>query len=199
MIKILIRLVIELSLILKLNRFKNKFKKINIMKRISIILALLIFPFLTNAQDFIDQLIEKYQGKRGFTTVVVNKNLFDIAVAMDDDEDLLKMKDMIDNIRIIAMEDYTNSENINFYKEIIAQVDTKSYQELMTVKEYDNDVVFYVKYVGKDIEELLLIAGGKDENAVISIKGKIILKEMASLSKSIHMKGFEHLNELENY
>jgi len=169
------------------------------MKRISIIIALLIFPFLTNAQDFVDQLIGKYQGKKGFTTVVVNKNLFDIVAAMDEnDEDLQQMKGMIDNIRIIAMEDDLNPKNINFYQEIINQVDTKSYQELMTVKETDNDVVFYVKYMGNDIEELLLIAGGNDENAVISIKGKINLKEIASLSKSVHMKGFEHLDELEN-
>ena len=169
------------------------------MKRISIFIALLIFPFLTNAQDFVDQLIGKYQGKKGFTTVVVNKNLFDIVAAMDEnDEDLQQMKGMIDNIRIIAMADDLNPENINFYQEIINQVDTKSYQELMTVKETDNDVVFYVKYIGNDIEELLLIAGGNDENAVISIKGKINLKEIASLSKSIHMKGFEHLDELEN-
>ena len=169
------------------------------MKRISIFIALLIFPFLTNAQDFVDQLIGKYQGKKGFTTVVVNKNLFDIVAAMDEnDEDLQQMKGMIDNIRIIAMADDLNPENINFYQEIINQVDTKSYQELMTVKETDNDVVFYVKYMGNDIEELLLIAGGNDENAVISIKGKINLKEIASLSKSVHMKGFEHLDELEN-
>lgn len=169
------------------------------MKRISIIIAILIFPFLTNAQDFVDQLIGKYQGKKGFTTVVVNKNLFDIVAAMEEnDEDLQQMKGMIDNIRIIAMEDDLNPENINFYQEIINQVDTKSYQELMTVKETDNDVVFYAKYAGNDIEELLLIAGGKDENAVISIKGKINLKEMASLSKSVHMKGFEHLEALEN-
>ena len=169
------------------------------MKRISIIIALLIFPFLINAQDFVDQLIGKYQGKRGFTTVVVNKSLLDLAAAMDEnDEDLQKMKGMIDNIRIIAMDDHLNPENINSYQEIINQVDTKSYQELMTVKETDNDVVFYVKYMGNDIEELLLIAGGNDENAVISIKGKINLKEIASLSKSVHMKGFEHLDELEN-
>ena len=169
------------------------------MKRISIIIALLIFPFLTNAQDFVDQLIEKYQGKRGFTTVVVNKSLLDLAAAMDEnDRDLQKMKGMIDNIRIIAMDDHLNPENINFYQEIINQVDTKAYQELMTVKETDNDVVFYVKYLDNDIEELLLIAGGNDENAVISIKGKINLNEIASLSKSVHMKGFEHLDELEN-
>lgn len=169
------------------------------MKKISIIIALIIFPFLSNAQDFVDQLIEKYQGQKGFTTVIVNKGLLDLAAAMDDDKDLEKMKGMIDNIRIIAMEDYLNTENINFYNEIISQVDVGLYQELMTVKESDNDVVFFVKYAGKDIDELLLIVGGSDDNAVISIKGKINIKEMASLSKSIHMNGLEHLSELENY
>ncbi|MEA2106059.1 MAG: DUF4252 domain-containing protein [Bacteroidota bacterium] len=54
----------------------------------------------------------KYQGKKGFTTVVVNKNLFDIVAAMEEnDEDLQQMKGMIDNIRIIAMEDDLNPEN----------------------------------------------------------------------------------------
>jgi hypothetical protein len=69
----------------------------------------------------------------------------------------------------------------------------------MTIKEHDNDVVFYVKYAGKDIEELMLVAGGRDDNAVISIKGKIDLKQMASLSKSVHISGFEYLDELENH
>ncbi|MCK5170759.1 MAG: DUF4252 domain-containing protein, partial [Bacteroidales bacterium] len=74
-----------------------------------------------------------------------------------------------------------------------------SYVELMTVKEHNNDVIFYVKYNEKDIEELLLVAGGHDENAVISIKGKINLKELASLSNSVHISGFEYLSELENH
>ncbi|MFO7827608.1 MAG: DUF4252 domain-containing protein [Bacteroidales bacterium] len=169
------------------------------MKRISIIVALIIFPFLSSAQDFVDQLIEKYQGQKGFTTVIVNKGLLDLAAAMDDDEDLEKMKGMIDNIRIIAMEDYLNSENINFYNEIISQVDVDLYQELMTVKESDNDVVFFVKYAGKDIDELLLIVGGSDDNAVISIKGKINLKEMAALSGSVNVSGMKYLDELENH
>lgn len=169
------------------------------MKKISIIIALIVFPFLSNAQDFVDQLIEKYQGQKGFITVIVNKGLLDLAAAMDDDEDLEKMKGMIDNIRIIAMEDYLNTENINFYNEIISQVDVDMYQELMTVKESDNDVVFYVKYAGKDIDELLLIVGGHDDNAVISIKGKINLKEMAALSSSVNVSGLKYLDELENH
>ncbi|MEE4197372.1 MAG: DUF4252 domain-containing protein [Bacteroidales bacterium] len=168
------------------------------MKRISIIITFIALPFLVNAQDFVDQLIEKYQGKSGFTTVVIHKNLFEFAAAIEDDEDLQKMKGMIDNIRIIALEDELNPEKVNFYEEIIGQVDKKSYQQLMSVKETDHDVIFYAKYAGKDIEEILLIAGGNHENAVISIKGKLNLKEMASLSRSVHMSGFEHFDALDN-
>ena len=168
------------------------------MKKIILVLVIAVFPFILNAQDFVDNLISKYQGEKGFTTIVINSALFDIAAAIDDDEDLQKMKGMIDNIRIIAMEDHFSSE-INFFEEMKSQVDTKAYVELMTIKEHDNDVVFYVKYAGKDIEELMLVAGGDDDNAVISIKGKIDLKQMASLSKSVHISGFEYLDELENH
>jgi hypothetical protein len=168
------------------------------MKKIVTILVLAAFPFLLNAQDFVDNLIHKYQGEKGFTTVVINSALFDIAAAIDDDDDLQKMKGMIDNIRIIALEDQFSSD-INFFDEMKSQVDTKSYVELMIVKEHDNDIVFYVKYAGKDIEELLLVVGGHDDNAVISIKGKINLNDLASLSNSVHISGFEYLDELENH
>jgi hypothetical protein len=169
------------------------------MKKIIVIAFLAVVPFVLNAQDFVDNLISKYQGQKGFTTVVINSAMFDIAAALDDDEDLQKMKGMIDNVRIIAMEEYISDETINFFNELKSQVNTKSYVELMTVKEHDNDVVFYVKYAeNKDIEELLLVVGGSDDNAVISIKGKMNLKQLASLSKSVKITGFEYLDELEN-
>lgn len=169
------------------------------MKKVLTILVLALFPILLNAQDFVDNLIDKYQGQKGFTTVVINSALFEIAAAIDDDEDLQKMKGMIDNIRIIAMEDHYSDSKINFFDEMKSQVNTSQYIELMTVKESDNDVVFYVKYAAdKDIEELLLVVGGTDDNAVISIKGKISLKQLASLSKSVDITGFEYLDELEN-
>lgn len=168
------------------------------MKKLITIVALAVMPFLISAQDFVDDMIAKYEGKEGFTTVIINSAVFDIAAAIDDDEDLQKMKGMIDNIRIIAMEDHFITD-INFFDEMKTQLNTNAYVELMKVKEHNNDVVFYVKYADKDIEELLLIAGGTDDNAVISIKGKINLKEMASLSNSVHISGFEYLDELEKH
>ena len=70
--------------------------------------------------EFVDGLIDKYQGESGFTTVVINSALFDIVAAIDDDEDLQKMKGMIDNIRIIAMDDNSNFD-INFFNEMKSQ------------------------------------------------------------------------------
>ena len=119
------------------------------MKKIIAIVVLAALPVILSAQDFVDNLIDKYQGKSGFTTVVINSALFDIAAAIDDDEDLQKMKSLIDNVRIIAMEDNFGSSDINFFDEMKSQVDTKSYVELLTVKEHDNDVVFYVNQLIK--------------------------------------------------
>lgn len=167
------------------------------MKRIIIVIAFAALPMLLSAQDFVDGLISKYQGQKGFTTVVVHKAMFDLVAAIDDDNELDKLKNMVDNIRIIAMDENMDSD-INFYNEMKSQINSKDYVELMTVKEANNDVVFYVQYVGKDIAELLLVAGGDDDNAVISIKGKIKLKELASLSKSVHVTGFEYLDKLES-
>ena len=42
------------------------------MKKIIAIVVLAAFPVILSAQDFVDNLINKYQGKSGFTTVVIN-------------------------------------------------------------------------------------------------------------------------------
>lgn len=167
------------------------------MKRLFLLIVMALIPGLMMAQDVVDKLIQKYQGQHGFTTVLINKELFEMVAAIETDEDLSKMKDMVENIRIIAF-DGASAENLNFYNEIISQLDVNSYKELMRVKEANEDVVFYSKYNKNIIEELLLIAGGKDENAIISIKGKINLKDIAQLSKSVHIEGFEHMGKLKD-
>jgi len=43
----------------------------------------------------------------------------------------------------------------------------------------------------------LLIAGGKNENALISIQGNIDLKNISKLSKSMQIQGLEHLEEID--
>ncbi len=48
-----------------------------------------------------------------------------------------------------------------------------------------------------EIRELLLIAGGKDSNVLISIQGLINLKTISKLSKSMKVEGLEHLDQID--
>ncbi len=67
----------------------------------------------------------------------------------------------------------------------------------MVIKEKDQDVKFLINEKDGKIIELLLIAGGKDENVLISIKGNINLKNISKLSKSMNINGLEHLEEID--
>ena len=61
----------------------------------------------------------------------------------------------------------------------------------------DQDIKFLINEKDGKIIELLLIAGGVDENALISIQGNIDLKTISKLSKSMQIDGLEHLQEID--
>ena len=100
-------------------------------------------------------------------------------------------------IKILATDESYNG-NANFYKEIIDKLPMSQYKELMVIKEKDQDVKFLINEKDGKIIELLLIAGGIDENVLISIKGNIDLKNISKLSKSMQIQGLEHLEEIDN-
>ena len=146
----------------------------------------------------VDKLFDKYSGKDGYTSILISKYMFSMFSDVNpDNKEFNDLVGKLNSIKILAS-DSSNTEGVNFYKEIISQVNVGSYKELMKIKQSDEDVVFYAKYDSNVISELLLIAGGGDDNAVISIKGKINLKDMAQLSKSVHIDGFEHMDKLKD-
>ena len=162
------------------------------MKKISVILALLLFAIPFYAQNkAIHELFDKYSDKEGFTSVNINGGLLTLATWMEDDKDAKDMLKDLNHVRILTMEDHSTT-NVNFYKELIASIPVKDYQELMTVKEKDQDVKFLVKQSDGYINELLMIVGGKD-NALISITGKINPKNLSKIQGM--MKNGDHHEE----
>lgn len=144
------------------------------MKKLIGIIALFTATLTMNAQKSIDALFEKYSGKEGFVSVTINGNLLKLAAALDD-EDKSMPKD-ITLIRILAQdEDKISSEN--FYDQVIKDIDLSKYEEFMSVLESDEKVRMLVKSEGNKFSEFLLIAGGKDSNAIIQIKGLMTLEE----------------------
>jgi hypothetical protein len=155
------------------------------MRKISIIITMVICPLLIAAQNTaVDELFDKYAGKEGFTTVYVSKNLFKMISDIElDDPETEELVDNLETIKILAADDYENTEGINFYDEIIRNLPVDEYEELR-----EKDGI---------IKELLLVVGGIDDNVLISIIGDIDLKKISKISKSMHGSSLEYLEKLE--
>ncbi len=170
------------------------------MKKAIVYAVLFLFGIAVNAQnDAIDRLFDKYGEVDGFTTVIIKGKLFDMLSSIDDEEDdeALEMMSKLRSVRILAQEESEEPEGINFYDEVMELLDESDYEELMVVKENDQDVKFLVKEKNGIISELLLVVGG-EENALISIVGEINLKQAYKISKSIHGDHFEHFEKLKD-
>ncbi|MDA3952408.1 MAG: DUF4252 domain-containing protein [Bacteroidales bacterium] len=168
------------------------------MKKVILVLFVFLFPVILMAQNSpIDELFEKYSGQEGFTSVYITSYMFSMFSDLEtDDPEFDKLIKNLKGIKILATDDAYNG-SANFYKEIIDKIPMDQYKELMVIKEKDQDVKFLVNEKDGIITELLLIAGGKSDNALISIQGNIDLKNISKLSKSMNISGLEHLEEID--
>jgi hypothetical protein len=166
------------------------------MKKIASISLLLLFPVLLMAQNpAVDKLFNKYQGKDGFTTVLINKEIFKLISATEKEEQKLdKPLDKITGIKILAQEDDTAMQGINFYDELKKDLDASGFMELVVVKEKDQDVWIIARENNGRMSELLIIVGG-EENVLVWIEGDFTFEELAELGD---IDGLEHLNLLDN-
>jgi len=174
--------------------------KERIMKKLNLIVLISVFPLLVFSQhSSVNKLFEKYAEKDGFTTVYISKNLFKMVGEMDlDDPEVDGLVDNLETIKILASDcEFINEDGLNFYKEIMNELPIEEYDELLVVKEKDQDVKFLSKEKNGIITELLLVVGGKDNNALICITGNIDLKHISKLASSMEGTGLEYLEELE--
>lgn len=169
------------------------------MKKVIIIILFAAFTAALNAQTAIDRIFDKYAGKEGYTTVLINSFMFkflsDIETNDPDYETFRQATSGIESIRILAQE---GSQSAPFGKELLDILPRNEYEELMVVKESDEEVVFLVKEEGGEIVEFLLIVSGSDgEDALIAITGIIDMESIASLSSGMDLPAMENLENLE--
>ena len=152
----------------------------------------------------VDRVFDKYAGQEGFTSVYISKYMFSMFAQMDDVEnnDLAEMQEVfgkLDGIRILAVDDEeVIGKGVNFYDEIMKDLDRDDYEEIMVVKDSESNVVFLAKEEKGKIVELLLIVGGESDNALISITGEIDLSTIGKRSNSMGIEGMEKLDEIED-
>lgn len=174
-----------------------KTKKLTLM-----IVTLMVLPLLMAAQSPADDLFDKYSGQEGFTSVYITQHMFGLFADIETEEDedgFVELVKGLKCIKIVSVDDENPELNkeVNFYDEIMSDFPEGKYEELMVVKKKDQDIKFYILKDEDKIIELLMIIGGVEDNALISIQGDIDLKTISKLSKSMNIDGMENLDEIE--
>ena len=168
------------------------------MKKVITLLLVALFPLLALAQNSaIDRVFRKYGDRDGFTVVTINKGLLKLVANMDDDRESQDFLGRVHQIKILATEDHNS--DINLYDEVLSDLDKKDYEELMTAKSKDEEVLILAKKDGDILEELIILVGGKDDNALVYIAGRMNMKDLSRLSSSVNIKGsgLEHLKDVD--
>lgn len=170
------------------------------MKKLTVLFAGLLIAAATFAQNdaVIDRLFDKYANQRGFVTVKINGSLLGFLAALDDesDKELETMSEAFSSIRILAVEDDYLNEELNFYEEIIDELDLNNYEEFMTVTSYEANVKMLIRGDSERIVEFLMIVGGED-NALIHITGNMGIDDIKAMASSSHINGIDALKHLE--
>jgi len=169
------------------------------MKKLLLLIGLIGFTASAWSQNkVVDDLMEKYSGREGFTSVVITKHMFSLFsnIETTEDDDYMNMIKNLNNIKILSAPGSTET-GINFFKEVMDKLPAKKYEELMVIKDDHQDVKFLIREEKDQVVELLMLVGGEDENVLISITGIIDMKTIAKLSKSMNIEGMENLDKIE--
>ncbi len=167
------------------------------MKTIALFILMIALPVYASSQASpADRIFEKYSGMEGYTSVFISKYMFGLFSELETgDKEVENILGKLTGIRILAAED--SRPDVNFFAEIIKDLPREEYQELMVIKEKGQDFQFLVREKDGLISELLMIAGGVSNNALISIQGNIDLNTIARLSKKMNIEGLDALEKID--
>lgn len=159
-----------------------------------------MFTLFTMGQtSAVDKVFDKYSGKEGYTTVYISSFMFNMLNSLEtDDPEFDEFKKATAGIKSIKILTQDGGDSEAFGKELLEMLPRSEYQEMMVVKDQDEDVLFLAREEDGKITEFLLIVSGDGDDALIAIQGDIDLESIASIAAGMDMPGFENLEDLEN-
>jgi Domain of unknown function (DUF4252) len=171
------------------------------MKKLMLAGVMVVLAVAAQAQgDAISKFFDKYKDDDSFTQVTVSSKMFSLFTNMEvkdkDDQDVLNAISKLKGLRVLAKEEARNSREL--YKEALALVPMKEYEELMSVRDKDKDMKFFIKETKPGmISELVMVAGGNEEFMMLTLFGEIDLKEISKIGNKMNIDGLNHLRKMD--
>jgi hypothetical protein len=171
------------------------------MKKIAGVLVMVMSASFAWAQsDAINKLFSKYQADETFTQATISSKMFNLFTNMEveskEDQEVLNAISKLKGLRMLAKEETRDAREL--YKEAIATVPAKEYEELMYVRDKDKDMKFFIRETspGK-INELIMVMGGNSEFMILSLFGEIDLKQVSKIGSKMDIGGLDELQKMD--
>jgi hypothetical protein len=174
------------------------------MKKIVVGFAMMLISVAAFSQgDAITKFFAKYQDDETFSQVTISSKMFsllmDMQVENTQDQEIIDAISKLKGLRVLG-KDHTR-DGRTLYKEALSLLPTKDYEELMSVRDEDKDMKFFIRSgpsAGK-IAELVMVMGGNDDFMVLSLFGEIDLKAIGKIGSKMDISGLDHLNKLDKH
>ena len=158
----------------------------------------LILPGMAQ-EDAISRFFGKYEGREDFTTIYITSRMFGLIAQIpesEDEEDVMNIIRKLKGLKILTTDQYEGKNEL--YQEALKTLPKEGYDDLMVIKEGDEQIKFLISEKNGKISEFLMLIGGENDFFLMSMVGDLNLEDISRLSKTMDIDGFNHLEKLKD-
>lgn len=163
------------------------------MKKYVVLFMLLCVGMVVMAQDIVSDFQKKTGNVDDCTLVNISSKMFQMMAGAADADTQQVIKNLT-GLKILTTEK-DMAKNYAVALEMLTN-QGKVYEELMSVKDKSENVKMFTRETNGVIKELVILVGGKTDFVLMGFSGKIDLKQIAKLSKSVNVDGLEYLEKM---
>lgn len=155
------------------------------MKKVAIVLMVILFPVLIQAQTKAEKLHEKYSKLDEFSSFSFSGNfLKNLDFDVDEDEVEKNITGDCDGIKLLSYK-HENADKSKFMRLIVSELSSGKYKEVLKDVEKDDDsdeVHFYALGKKKRFSEFHLVHCNENRVSLVSFFGDFHIDELKTLS-----------------
>lgn len=170
-------------------------KKLVIITLIAI-LGLHIQVAAQSQQDAITRFFSQYENDEKFTNIYISGKMFSMFSDIPVDEDEQDVREAIQQLKGLRILSSDSVDGIKLYNEAFRMLDGKNFEELMVIRDGQQQLKFLIQEDDGIISELLMLSGEENSFFILSLIGNIDLEQISKLSKTMDVKGMENLENL---
>jgi hypothetical protein len=170
------------------------------MKKTIVIIGIMFLSVALMAQGtVINNYFNQLEDNEDYTKVSVSQKMFsmftELEAGSDAEKEFLEAVSKLKGLKVIMADSIPDAAKM--YKKAISDVDKAGYEELMSVKDAEENLKFSIIEKDGVIEELMMVAGGNKRFVMLSLYGEIDLNNISKIAQEMRIEGMERLGKME--